>query len=121
VDIWSTFIRIPNIINFIEVSAATEKCQFKVKQKKKILERIVSIPEEFLQSAGSEINYQKISDNTLDISCTKYTAFNLFDEDGSKFRTVAFSAPDGVIKNYWKKLCVLAKIFVKKILGKDWK
>ncbi|MBC8389268.1 MAG: hypothetical protein H8E13_14630 [Actinobacteria bacterium] len=62
-------------------------------EKKKILERIVAISEELLQSAGSELNYQKITDNILDISGAKYAGFNLYDEEGSKSITVAFSAP----------------------------
>ena len=44
-------------------------------EEKKILERIVAISEEFLQSAGSKLNYQKITDNILDISGAKYAVF----------------------------------------------
>ncbi|MCJ7727601.1 MAG: PAS domain S-box protein [Actinobacteria bacterium] len=82
-------------------------------EEKKILERIVAISEEFLQFAGSELNYQKITDNILDISGAKYAVFNLFDEDGSKFRTVAFSAPDGIIKK-------ASSLLGFKLLGKKW-
>ncbi len=67
-------------------------------EEKKILQLIVSASEEFLQSAGNKLNYQKITDNILDISGAKYAGFNLYDEDGDKFRTVAFSAPDGIVK-----------------------
>ena len=82
-------------------------------EEKKILEKIVAISEEFLQSTGSEINYQKISDNILDISGAKYAAFNLFDEDGSLDRTVALSAPDGIVKK-------VSSLLGFKLLGKKW-
>ncbi|MHB1375989.1 MAG: PAS domain S-box protein [Candidatus Humimicrobiaceae bacterium] len=67
-------------------------------EEKKILELIVDLSEEFLQSSGIKLNYQKICDDILYISGAKYAGFNLYNEDGSKFRTVAFSAPAGVLK-----------------------
>ena len=82
-------------------------------EEKKILEKIVAMSEEFLQSDESELNYQKITDNILDISGAKYAAFNLYDEDGSKFRTVAVSAPEGIIKK-------ASALFGNKLLGKKW-
>ena len=82
-------------------------------EKKKILERIVAISEEFFQSADSELNYQKITDNILDISGAKYGCFDLYDEDGSKFRTVALSAPDGIIKK-------VSSLLGFKLFGKVW-
>ena len=78
---------------FLEIEDVNKKIE-----EKKILERIVELSEEFLQSAGSELNYQKITDDILYISGAKYAGFNLYDEDGSKFRAVAFSAPAGVLK-----------------------
>jgi len=88
------------------------RIQREVKEKK-ILEKIVAISEEFLQSSDSELNYQKITDNILDISGAKYARFNLYDEDGSKFRTVAFSAPEGIIKK-------VSSLLGFKLLGKKW-
>ncbi|MBE3036538.1 MAG: diguanylate cyclase [Candidatus Atribacteria bacterium] len=82
-------------------------------EEKKILERIVAISEEFLQSAGSKLNYQKITDNILDISGAKYAVFNLYEEDGCKFRTVAFSAPEGIIKK-------VSSLLGFKLIGKKW-
>ncbi len=67
-------------------------------EENKILQLVVAASEEFLQSAGSELNYQKITDDILNISCAKYAIFNLYDEDGSKFTTVALSAPQGTLK-----------------------
>ena len=77
----------------METGNLTEK-----NKEKKVLEKIVTISEEFLQSTVVKLNYQKITDDILDISGAKYAAFNLFDEDGRKFRTVAISIPEGVLK-----------------------
>ena len=82
-------------------------------EEKKILKKIVELSEEFLQSTVLELNYQKITDDILDISGAKFAAFNLFDEDGSKFRTVAFSAPGRVLKKVYSLLGF-------KLLGKKW-
>jgi len=82
-------------------------------KEKQILEQIVAISEEFLQFDSSELNYQKITDNILDISGAKYAGFNLYDEGGSKFTTVAFSAPEGIIKK-------ASSLLGFKLLGKKW-
>ena len=67
-------------------------------EENKILELLVASSEEFLQSAGSELNYQKILETVADISGAKYSVFNLYEQEGSKFTTVAISAPKGIIK-----------------------
>jgi diguanylate cyclase (GGDEF)-like protein/PAS domain S-box-containing protein len=82
-------------------------------EEKKILEKIVSISEEFLQSTGNALDYQKITDNILEISGAKYACFNLFDEDGNKFKTVAFSAPEGAAKK-------ISSILGFKLIGRNW-
>jgi len=82
-------------------------------KEKKLLERIVEISEEFLQSSTGTLDYQKITDNILEFSDAKYAAFNLYDEDGNSSRTVAISAPDGMIKK-------TASLFSFKFLGKKW-
>ena len=69
--------------------------------------------EEFLQSAGSELNYQKITDTILDISGAKYAAFSLYDESGNKFVTKAFSAPEGIAKK-------VSSFLGFKLVGKKW-
>jgi hypothetical protein len=67
-------------------------------EENKILEQIVAASEEFLQSAGSKINYQKITDTVAYISGAKYVVFSLYDTGGNKFITTAISAPEGMIK-----------------------
>jgi hypothetical protein len=93
-------------------SAAEEK-KISSAEEKKILQIIVATSEEFLQSANNELNYQKITDNILDISGAKYAGFDLYDEDGTKFTTVALSAPEGIIKKAYSLLGF-------KLLGKKW-
>jgi diguanylate cyclase (GGDEF)-like protein/PAS domain S-box-containing protein len=80
---------------------------------KKVLELIVAASEEFLQSTGSKLNYQKITDDILYISGAKYAGFDLYDEDGTKFTTVALSAPEGIIKKAYSLLGF-------RLLGKRW-
>jgi diguanylate cyclase (GGDEF)-like protein/PAS domain S-box-containing protein len=82
-------------------------------REKKVLEKIVAISEEFLQSTVVKLDYQKITDDILDIAGAKYAAFNLFDEDGHKFKTVAISIPEGVLKK-------VTSLLGFKILGKEW-
>ena len=82
-------------------------------EEKIILEKIVAISEEFLQSAGGELNYQKITDNILDISGAKYAGFNLYEVEGSKSITVAFSASEGTIKK-------ISSLLGFKLVGKKW-
>jgi diguanylate cyclase (GGDEF)-like protein/PAS domain S-box-containing protein len=92
----------------LEIDNISEK-----NRENKVLEKIVALSEEFLQSTVLELNYQKITDDILDISGAKYAAFNLFDEDGSKFRTVAFSAPGKVVKK-------VSSLLGFKLIGKKW-
>jgi diguanylate cyclase (GGDEF)-like protein/PAS domain S-box-containing protein len=79
----------------------------------KILEQIVAASEEFLQSAGSKLNYQKITDTIAGISGAKYAVFSLYDEGGNKFITTAITAPEGMIKK-------VSSLLGFKLLGKKW-
>ncbi len=83
-------------------------------EENKILELLVASSEEFLQSAGSELNYQKILETVADISGAKYSVFNLYEQEGSKFTTVAISAPKGIIKK-------ASAFFGDKLVGKSYK
>ena len=92
----------------METDDITEKIE-----EKKILEQIVKLSENFLQSSGSEINYQKFADDILYISGAKYAGFNLYNEEGNKLKTVAFSAPEEKIKKAYSLLGF-------KFLGREW-
>ena len=61
------------------------------------MKKLAEISEEFLQINDQTIHFQKISDDFLEICGAKFAAFNLFDEDGKKFRTVAVSANNATL------------------------
>jgi diguanylate cyclase (GGDEF)-like protein/PAS domain S-box-containing protein len=82
-------------------------------EEKKVLVKIVEASEEFLQSSAIELNYKKITDTILDISGAKYAAFNLYDEKGNRFTTLAISGPDGIIKK-------ASSLLGFKLIGKEW-
>ena len=92
----------------MEIDDLTQKVE-----EKKVLEMIVAASEKFLQAAGSELNYQKITDDILYISGAKYACFNLYDEDSSRFTTVVFSAPQEIIKK-------ISSLLGFNLIGKRW-
>lgn len=53
--------------------------------------------EEFLQWTEKEIDYQEITDNFLEIADAKFATFNLYDEDGKEYTTMAISGDKGII------------------------
>jgi PAS domain S-box-containing protein len=68
-----------------------------------------------LIDTGTEsIDYQKISDTILRISGSKYVSFNIFDENGMDFSTVALSG----IKEHVLKV---PKFFGFDVINKSWK
>jgi len=68
--------------------------------------------EEFLDSE-KEVDYQRLCDVFWELSEAKFAAFNLYDEDGEHFRTMALSGdPQG--------LSQAAKLIGEKISGKRW-
>jgi diguanylate cyclase (GGDEF)-like protein/PAS domain S-box-containing protein len=93
------------ITNFIDIT--DEKFQISV------LKNMSSLSDEFLQFDNQEIDFQKICDEALYISGAKYSAFNLFNEDGNSFITKAISGDQGKIKK-------AAKFLGFKLIGKEW-
>ena len=78
------------------------------------VEEIVRISEVLLELYDdSNLDYQKITDEFLQISEAKYAAFNLYDEDGRQFTTVAISGGSETIKKASEMLGF-------KIEGKKW-
>lgn len=61
------------------------------------MNRLVELFEEFLQINEQKIDYQKIVDDFSKITGAKYTIFNLFDEDGKTFSTMAISGKKGIL------------------------
>ncbi len=78
------------ITQFIDITM--EKVQFYD------MKRLIELSEDFLQINEQTINYQKITDDFLSICGAKYCAFNLFDEEGKNFTTMAISGNKGILK-----------------------
>ncbi|MFZ4616691.1 MAG: hypothetical protein ACOYM2_10925, partial [Rectinemataceae bacterium] len=55
------------------------------------IERLLSASERFLEYAGHELDFQKLTDDLLAISGGKFAVLNLFEENGRDFQTVAVS------------------------------
>ena len=70
--------------------------------------------ENFLQWMGKENDYQKITDNLLEISDAKFVFFNLYDEGGKKYTTMAITGDRGIIDK-------AIRITGIKLDGKKWK
>lgn len=77
------------------------------------IEKIIELSETVLQFREEEIDYQKISDDFLELVEAKYAAFNLFDEAGEFFTTTAISGNSGLIKKASAMIGVSLK-------GKTW-
>jgi PAS domain S-box-containing protein len=75
--------------------------------------KLLEFTEDFLGDHQKALDYQKITDNVLKISGAKYAVFNLFEENGKDFRTVALAG----IKDHILKA---SKILGLKLIGKKW-
>lgn len=78
------------------------------------MEKLVQISEEFLQINDQEINYQKILDDFSTMCEVKYAAFNLFDNAGENFTTMATFGDKGIIEK-------LTHMMGFKLEGKRWR
>lgn len=94
------------ITHFIDITVEMKKLNE--------IKRLGEISEEFLQINEQEIDYQKVTDEFLNICGARYATFNLFDDDGRGFTTKTISGHKDSIQ---KDLEVLGF----KIVGKSWK
>jgi len=67
-----------------------------------------------IQSNNDEIDYQRIADSFLEISGAKYLSFNIFDDNGLDFTTVAVS---GLKENLIKFTSIIGY----EVVNKKWK
>jgi signal transduction histidine kinase/CheY-like chemotaxis protein/HPt (histidine-containing phosphotransfer) domain-containing protein len=74
---------------------------------------VINSSQEFLGNSNDSIDYKKLCDDFLTVCQAKYVSFNLFDENGKDFTTVAFS---GVNKHFRKAIDQLGF----EIVGKKW-
>ena len=70
--------------------------QHALEENRDVLNKLLFASTEFIDSKFDNINYRRITDNLLEISGAKYASFNLFDENGLDFTTVAISGIDGL-------------------------
>jgi len=62
------------------------------------LKKLVRSSEALFQSSATDIGYQAMIDDLVEISGAKYAAFNLYDGNGRSFTTVAISGPSAHIE-----------------------
>jgi PAS domain S-box-containing protein len=91
-----------------------KRSQADLQANRDMLNRLLHISSEFIDSGVETIDYKKTVDTILEISGARYASFNMFEEDGLNFTTVAMSGLDGiqqkaksilgydVINNKWK-------------------
>ena len=53
--------------------------------------KIIGVAKMFLEESVSEISYQKVCDTARDVCSAKYAVFNLYEDDGETFSSVAVS------------------------------
>jgi diguanylate cyclase len=63
----------------------------------KELEKLTTMIESYLQSPEEKPDYQKISEYILEVSGARFAAFNLYDEDGKHFTTMALAGVRDII------------------------
>ncbi|MEI8203225.1 MAG: PAS domain S-box protein [Bacteroidota bacterium] len=69
-----------------------------LQEKRDILKKVLFSSSELIDLSPIEIDYKKVTDFMLEMSGAKYAVYNLFDESGLDFTTVAVSGLSDVIK-----------------------
>ncbi|MDN5310224.1 MAG: two-component system, sensor histidine kinase and response regulator [Methanolobus sp.] len=72
--------------------SAVKDMTYKTEENRK-LKKLVRSSEALFQSSATDIDYQAMIDDLVEISGAKYAAFNLYDGNGRCFTTVAISGP----------------------------
>ena len=91
-----------------------EKSLTEKENEKLILQKLINASDDFIQFRDATPDYNKISQIILDISGAKYASFNIFDDNGLDFRTVALV---GITENFKKGIALLGF----KVIGTHWK
>ena len=74
---------------------------------------LIEMGDYFMHNMGSMIDYDKITQFAHDVSGAEYVAFNLFDDNGHEFTTVALEGVKEIIKDG-------LKLFKLDPIGKKW-
>jgi PAS domain S-box-containing protein len=75
---------------------------------------LLAISQDFLQTSAADIDFQTITDTILRLSEGQYASFNLFEENGKDFQTVALSGAKEA------HLAKAAAIVGQDFMGKKW-
>ena len=89
------------------------KAEMALQMEKESLSKLLSFSENLLEQNGSGLNYQQIVDQLTIISGAKYVVFNLFEENGKDFQTVAISSLAEEIKK-------ASQLLGFELIGKRW-
>lgn len=90
------------------------KCKEAKSECSKSLEYVILTSEYFMKTNVSNINYNDINNQILQISGAKYSGFNIYNSDGTEYTTVSMG---GVSENILKA----TKMIGFELLGKTWK
>ncbi len=80
------------------------------------LKKLSEMSEELYLWAGKENDYQQIAESVLKISDAKFAAFNLYDEDGKQYTTMAIAGDKGFMN---KAMNIMGMKLDKKKWGHD--
>ncbi len=83
-------------------------------QQIKDLQKLSEMTDEYLQLPVEELDYEKVTDHILEISGARFAAFNLYDEDGEYYTTMAIAGDRGIIN---KAMGILGM----NVEGKKWR
>jgi len=65
---------------------------------KESLKKVLAYSQGFMQLQREELDYQRITENLLEISGGKFAAFNLYDEEGKSFTTMGIAGNQKMIQ-----------------------
>ena len=60
-------------------------------REKEALARLQIVSEKYLENSDLSLDFQKITDDLLEITGARYAVFNLFEADGQQFRTISIA------------------------------
>lgn len=78
------------VINFRDITER-KNAEFVIQENRNMLHKLLFTSSELIEPASNKIDYERITDIARELSGAKYASFNIFDENGRDFKTVAFS------------------------------
>ncbi|MEI8273532.1 MAG: PAS domain S-box protein [Paludibacter sp.] len=86
------------VFGVIQDITERKQAEEKLQNNHDILSKLLFASSEFIDNDSEIIDYKKISDIILDVSCAKYCSFNILNQNHSGFRTVSISGIDTIQK-----------------------